>query len=64
MSFMQCINFNCIVDLKRFSQERYSRKISTLVNFPIKHLDLTEFAAEKGKQEIADQKLVSRDLIG
>ena len=35
-------------DLKRFSQERYSRKITTLVNFPITSLDLSEFASEKG----------------
>ena len=34
--------------MKRFSQERYSRKITTLVNFPTANLDLTEFAAEKG----------------
>ncbi|WAR05211.1 UBP2-like protein [Mya arenaria] len=31
----------------RFSQERYSRKITTLVNFPISNLDFSEFAAEK-----------------
>lgn len=37
-----------VIHLKRFSQERYSRKITTLVNFPITSLDLSEFASEKG----------------
>ena len=47
---MPLCNLDNVPDLKRFSQERYSRKITTLVNFPIKHLDLTEFAAEKGER--------------
>ncbi|XP_045210437.2 ubiquitin carboxyl-terminal hydrolase 2-like [Mercenaria mercenaria] len=48
-----------VLHLKRFSQERYSRKITTLVNFPIKHLDLTEFAAEKGQQTMYNLYAVS-----
>lgn len=34
-----------VLHLKRFSQERFGRKLSTLVDFPPK-LDLTEYAAE------------------
>lgn len=48
-----------VLHLKRFSQERYSRKITTLVNFPIKNLDLTEFAAEKGQQPVYNLYAVS-----
>ncbi|XP_041373319.1 ubiquitin carboxyl-terminal hydrolase 2-like isoform X2 [Gigantopelta aegis] len=35
-----------VLHLKRFSQERFSRKVTTTVEFPIKDLDLTEFAAD------------------
>ncbi|KAL5019637.1 hypothetical protein ScPMuIL_002529 [Solemya velum] len=35
-----------VLHLKRFSQERYSRKISTHVEFPVTNLDMSEFAAE------------------
>lgn len=48
-----------VLHLKRFSQERYSRKITTLVNFPIKSLDMTEFAAEKGQQVMYNLYAVS-----
>ncbi|RUS84912.1 hypothetical protein EGW08_007322, partial [Elysia chlorotica] len=37
-------------DLKRFSQERFGRKLSTLVDFPPNKLDLTEYAAESAGQ--------------
>lgn len=48
-----------VLHLKRFSQERYSRKITTLVNFPVKTLDLREFAAEKGQQTVYNLYAVS-----
>lgn len=32
--------------MKRFSQERFGRKLTTQVDFPTEGLDLTEFAAE------------------
>ncbi|KAF0030275.1 hypothetical protein F2P81_017006 [Scophthalmus maximus] len=35
-----------IVDLKRFSEARRTSKLSTFVNFPMKDLDLREFASE------------------
>ncbi|XP_059174588.1 ubiquitin carboxyl-terminal hydrolase 2-like isoform X2 [Physella acuta] len=35
-----------VLHLKRFSQERFGRKLTTQVDFPTEGLDLTEFAAE------------------
>ncbi|GFO29875.1 ubiquitin carboxyl-terminal hydrolase 2-like [Plakobranchus ocellatus] len=37
-----------VLHLKRFSQERFGRKLSTLVDFPTHKLDLTEYAADSG----------------
>lgn len=48
-----------VLHLKRFSQERYSRKITTLVNFPITSLDLSEFASEKGQRPLYNLYAVS-----
>ncbi|GFS20656.1 ubiquitin carboxyl-terminal hydrolase 2-like [Elysia marginata] len=39
-----------VLHLKRFSQERFGRKLSTLVDFPPNKLDLTEYAAESSGQ--------------
>lgn len=38
---------NSITDLKRFSQGRYSQKVSTCIDFPLV-LDMSEYSAEKG----------------
>ncbi|OQV13366.1 Ubiquitin carboxyl-terminal hydrolase 2 [Hypsibius exemplaris] len=35
-----------VIHLKRFSQERFRAKLSTLVEYPVEHLDLSPFAAE------------------
>lgn len=48
-----------VLHLKRFSQERYSRKITSLVNFPITTLDLSEFASEKGVRPVYNLYAVS-----
>ncbi|ESO99084.1 hypothetical protein LOTGIDRAFT_226424 [Lottia gigantea] len=37
-----------VLHLKRFSQERYGRKLSTSVDFPVTDLDLSPYAAEPG----------------
>ena len=36
-----------VIHFKRFSQGRYSQKVSTFVNFP-ENLDLTEYSSERG----------------
>lgn len=37
-------------DLKRFSEARRTSKLSTFVNFPMKDLDLREFASENSSE--------------
>lgn len=37
-------------DLKRFSEARRTSKLSTFVNFPMKDLDLREFASENSSK--------------
>ncbi|KAH9503414.1 Ubiquitin carboxyl-terminal hydrolase 2 [Bulinus truncatus] len=56
-----------MLDLKRFSQERFGRKLTTLVDFPIKGLDLTDFAAEGvsvGRRVLYDLYAVSNHSGG
>ncbi|KAL3885261.1 hypothetical protein ACJMK2_025349 [Sinanodonta woodiana] len=48
-----------VLHLKRFSQERYSRKMSTHVNFPIANLDLREFSAEGNDTQMYNLYAVS-----
>lgn len=40
----------CCPDLKRFSEARRTSKLSTFVNFPLKDLDLREFASENSSK--------------
>ncbi|XP_025100726.1 ubiquitin carboxyl-terminal hydrolase 2-like [Pomacea canaliculata] len=40
-----------VIHLKRFSQERYGRKLSALVEFPVKDLNMAEYASE-GAQKV------------
>ncbi|XP_012944435.1 ubiquitin carboxyl-terminal hydrolase 2 isoform X2 [Aplysia californica] len=37
-----------VLHLKRFSQERYGRKLTSVVDFPVTQLDLTDYSAEGG----------------
>ncbi|CAL1544646.1 unnamed protein product [Lymnaea stagnalis] len=56
-----------VLHLKRFSQERFGRKLTTLVDFPIKGLDLTDFAAEGvsgGRRVLYDLYAVSNHSGG
>lgn len=39
-----------VQDLKRFSEARRTSKLSTFVNFPMKDLDLREFASENSSE--------------
>ncbi|KAK6173980.1 hypothetical protein SNE40_017343 [Patella caerulea] len=41
-----------VLHLKRFSQERYGRKLSTSVDFPVQELDLSAYAAEPGSSKV------------
>lgn len=53
--------------MKRFSQERFGRKLTTLVDFPIRSLDLTDFAAEGatiGRRVLYDLYAVSNHSGG
>ncbi|KAK3107058.1 hypothetical protein FSP39_006027 [Pinctada imbricata] len=45
-----------VLHLKRFSQGRYSQKVSTTVDFP-QDLDLTEYAADQGPVPVAQTML-------
>ncbi|XP_055866879.1 ubiquitin carboxyl-terminal hydrolase 2-like isoform X2 [Biomphalaria glabrata] len=56
-----------VLHLKRFSQERFGRKLTTLVDFPIRSLDLTDFAAEGatiGRRVLYDLYAVSNHSGG
>lgn len=44
------LNFPSCPDLKRFSEARRTSKLSTFVNFPMKDLDLREFASENSSK--------------
>ncbi|KAG7269162.1 hypothetical protein CRUP_025428 [Coryphaenoides rupestris] len=48
-----------IVDLKRFSEARRTSKLSTFVNFPMKDLDLREFASEHSTNAVYNLYAVS-----
>ncbi|KAK7105706.1 ubiquitin carboxyl-terminal hydrolase 2-like [Littorina saxatilis] len=48
-----------VFHLKRFSQERYGRKLSTLVDFPVKGLKLTDYSSEGGQKVTYDLYAVS-----
>lgn len=54
-------------DLKRFSQqERFGRKLTTFVDFPVKNLDLSEYASDgkAGEQVRYDLYAVSNHSGG
>lgn len=48
-----------VIHIKRFSQERYGRKLSTLVDFPVKGLNLADYSSEGGQKVIYDLYAVS-----
>lgn len=48
-----------VIHLKRFSQERYGRKLTTLVDFPVKGLNLAEYSSEGGQKVTYDLYAVS-----
>ncbi|XP_076438634.1 ubiquitin carboxyl-terminal hydrolase 2-like [Babylonia areolata] len=48
-----------VFHLKRFSQERYGRKLNSLVDFPVKGLDLSDYSSEGGQKVTYDLYAVS-----
>lgn len=48
-----------VIHLKRFSQERYGRKLTALVDFPVKGLNLSDYTSEGGQKVTYDLYAVS-----
>ncbi|KAG7234996.1 hypothetical protein INR49_003195 [Caranx melampygus] len=51
----------CYRYLKRFSEARRTSKLSTFVNFPMKDLDLREFASENSITPMSSSQVRSSD---
>ncbi|KAL8617510.1 hypothetical protein ACOMHN_064795 [Nucella lapillus] len=53
-----------VFHLKRFSQERYGRKLNSLVDFPVRGLDLSDYSSEGGQKVTYDLYAVSNHSGG